>query len=154
MTLFVFALLIGVIAGLRAMTAPAAISWAAWLGVLPLAGTALGFLGSIITAVIFTVLAIAELISDQLPKTPSRKVPPQFIARIVAGGLSGAAIGMTGGVVFVGLVLGTIGAVIGTLGGAEVRGRLAKAFGRDTPAAFIEDAVAILGAVAIVWMLA
>jgi uncharacterized membrane protein len=32
--LFVFALLVGVIAGLRAMTAPAAVSWAAFFGLL------------------------------------------------------------------------------------------------------------------------
>jgi uncharacterized membrane protein len=40
-----------------------------------------------------------------------------------------------------------VGAVIGTLGGRQVRGALAKAFGNDHPAAFIEDAVAIGGAV-------
>ena len=34
--------------------------------------------------------------------------------------------------------------VFGTYGGAEVRARMAKAFGRDTPAAFIEDAGAII----------
>ena len=154
MTLYLFALLIGVIAGLRAMTAPAAVSWAAWMGVAPLAGTALGFLGSIITAVIFTVLAIGELISDQLPKTPSRKVPTQFIARLVTGGLSGAAIGLSGGALVGGLIAGVIGSIIGTFAGAEARGRMARAFGRDTPAALIEDGVAIFGAVAIVALLA
>jgi len=70
------------------------------------------------------------------------------------GGLSGAAIGMTGGAWIGGLVAGVIGAVIGTLVGAEARSRMAQAFGRDTPAAFIEDGVAILGAVAIVALLA
>jgi len=154
MTLYLFALLIGVIAGLRAMTAPAAVSWAAWIGVLPLAGTPLAFLGSIITAGIFTVLAIAELISDQLPKTPSRKVPPQFIARIVMGGISGAAIGMASDAWIGGLIAGVVGSVVGTLVGAEARGGMARAFGRDAPAAFIEDGVAILGAIAIVALLA
>jgi uncharacterized membrane protein len=48
-----------------------------------------------------------------------------------------------------GLLAGVIGAVIGTLGGRDIRGRLAKAFGSDRPAAIIEDAVAILGAVLI-----
>ena len=37
MALYGFALLIGVVAGLRAMTAPAAVSWATRLGWLPLA---------------------------------------------------------------------------------------------------------------------
>ena len=42
------------------------------------------------------------------------------------------------------------GAVIGTVGGHAFRARLAKAFGRDRPAAFIEDAVAYVGALIIV----
>ena len=93
MSVYVLALLIGVVAGLRAMTAPAAVSWAAHLGWLPLQDTPLAFLGFTATPYIFTVLAIVELITDQLPKTPSRTVPMQFGARIVLGGLSGAAIG-------------------------------------------------------------
>lgn len=150
MTLYLFALLIGVIAGLRAMTAPAAVAWAAHLGWLPLAGTPLAWLGGAVAPWIFTVLAVLELVSDQLPKTPSRKVPPQFITRILMGAFSGAAIGMTSGVWIGGLLAGAIGAVIGTLGGADIRGRLARAFGKDLPAALIEDAVAVFGAIAIV----
>ena len=36
MHIYLLALLIGVVAGLRTMTAPAAVSWAAYLGWLPL----------------------------------------------------------------------------------------------------------------------
>ncbi|CAE6715886.1 MULTISPECIES: hypothetical protein [Paraburkholderia] len=153
MPLYVVALLIGVVAGLRAMTAPAAISWAAHLGWLPLQDTPLAFLGFAATPYIFTVLAIVELITDQLPKTPSRTVPMQFGARIVLGGLSGAAIGAAHGGLVGGLIAGVVGAVIGTLGGARVRAALARTFGRDLPAALIEDAVAIVGAVVIVMAL-
>ena len=81
--LYVLALLIGVIAGLRAMTAPAAVAWGAWLGWLPVAGTWASFMGHWIAVGIFTILAIVELVTDQLPSTPSRKVPQQFGARIV-----------------------------------------------------------------------
>ncbi|WP_425993766.1 hypothetical protein [Caulobacter sp. DWR1-3-2b1] len=42
MSFYLLALLIGVVAGLRAMTAPAAISWAAHLGWLPLGRRAPG----------------------------------------------------------------------------------------------------------------
>jgi uncharacterized membrane protein len=150
MHVIVLALLIGIIAGLRAMTAPTAVSWAARLGWLPLAGTPLAFLGYAATPYIFTVLAIFELVNDQLPKTPSRTVPPQFIARIVMGGFSGAAIGAGLGSLWVGLVCGAIGAVIGTLGGAAFRGWLAGAFGKDLPAALVEDAIAIIGSYLIV----
>ena len=153
MPLYVVALLIGVVAGLRAMTAPAAISWAAHLGWLPLQDTPLAFLGFAATPYIFTVLAIVELITDQLPKTPSRTVPMQFGARIVLGGLSGAAIGAAHGGLVGGLIAGVVGAVIGTLGGARVRAALARTFGRDLPAELIEDAVAIVGAVVIVMAL-
>ena len=52
-----------------------------------------------------------------------------------------------------GLVAGVVGAVIGTYGGAEARARLAARFGQDRPAAFIEDAVAILLALAVGWRL-
>ena len=150
MHIYLLALLIGIVAGLRTMTAPAAVSWAAYLGWLPLQNTPLAFLGYVAVPYVFTLLAIGELIADQLPKTPSRKVPMQFGARIVSGALCGAAIGAAAGALAGGLVAGVIGAVIGTLGGAEARARLARAFGRDMPAALIEDAVAIVGAYLIV----
>jgi uncharacterized membrane protein len=150
MVFYLLALLIGVIAGLRAMTAPAAVSWAAHLGWLPLTGTPLGWLGASFTPWIFTVLALLELVADQLPRSPSRKVPIQFGTRLVSGGLCGAAIGMASGAWIGGAVAGVIAAVIGTLGGAEIRGRLARAFGKDLPAALLEDAVAIGGALLIV----
>lgn len=150
MTLPLLALLIGGIAGLRTMTAPAAVSWAASAGWIDLSGTWLAFLGYRWTPWIFTLLALGELVADQLPSTPSRKVPMQFGARIASGALCGAALGASGGTLVVGLIAGIVGAVIGTLGGAAARARLAAAFGSDRPAALIEDAVAIIGAFLIV----
>jgi uncharacterized membrane protein len=146
-TAFVLALLIGMIAGLRAMTAPAAVSWAARLGWLQLGPTGLAFLGYAVTPWILTVLALGELVTDQLPTTPSRTVPIQFGTRLLMGALSGGAIGAGVGLMALGLAAGIAGAIIGTLGGRAYRARLAAAFGNDRPAAFIEDAVAILGAV-------
>ena len=43
--------------------------------------------------------------------------------------------------------------MIGTLGGAAARTRMAAAFHSDRPAALIEDAVAILGSLAVVHLL-
>lgn len=142
--LYALALLAGVVAGSRALTAPAAVSWAAGLGRLDLDGSWLAFMGYAWTPWIFTALALVELITDQLPSTPSRKVPMQFGARIVTGALCGATLGVSGGSWIAGLIAGVIGAVIGAYGGAEIRLRMAKAFGRDAPAAFIEDAGAIV----------
>ncbi|MBP1179821.1 DUF4126 domain-containing protein [Methylobacterium sp. PvR107] len=144
MTLYLLALLLGVIAGLRAFTAPAVVSWAAALGWLNLDGSWLAFLSYRFTPYVFTLLALGEFVTDQLPSTPSRKVPMQFAPRLLSGALSGAAIGLPSGQLLGGLVAGIVGAVIGTLGGAAVRGRLAASFGKDRPAAFIEDAVALL----------
>jgi len=145
-TVLFLSILIGIIAGLRAMTAPAAVSWAARLGSLNLAPTSLAFLGYAFTPWILTALALGELVTDQLPTTPSRTVPVQFGTRILSGGLSGGAVGAASGQLVVGVIGGAIGAVIGTLGGRAIRARLAASFGRDRPAALIEDAVAIGGA--------
>ena len=147
--IYVLGLLMGVVGGLRAMVPAAAISWAAYLGILKLDGSWLSFLGSIWAVIILTVLVIAELITDQLPSTPSRKVPPQFGARVVIGAIAGFAIAGPANGLF-GALAGLVGAVIGTLVGAGLRGRLAARFGRDQPAAFTEDAIAIVGAALIV----
>ena len=147
---FVLALLIGIVAGLRAMTAPAVVSWAAYLGWINLGDSWLWWLGHWITPWIFTLLAIVELVNDQRASTPSRTVPVQFGARIVMGALTGAAIGTSGGMLVGGLIAGIVGAIIGTLGGKAVRARLAASFGKDPPAAFLEDAVAIIGGLLIV----
>src|SRR6202795_855296 len=93
MSLYVLAFLIGVVAGLRSMTAPAVVSWAARLGWLHVENTGLAFLGFTFTPYILSVLAIGELIADKLPKTPSRKTPGPFIGRIVTGAFCGAALG-------------------------------------------------------------
>lgn len=138
------AFLIGLVAGSRSMLAPALTSWFAWLGLLPVAGTPLRFMGSVLAVALFSAAAVGELIVDKLPHTPSRKQLPGFITRILTGGLTGATVGATGHALAAGLALGVAGAVIGTLLGAAVRGRMAKAFGSDLPAALLEDAVAIL----------
>jgi uncharacterized membrane protein len=140
---FINAFLIGVASGLRALIGLAAVSWAAHFGILPLEHTWLAFLGYALTPYILTLMAIGELVNDKLPKTPSRLIPPQFITRIVTSALCGFAIGLSGGGAILGLVAGIIGAVAGTFGGAKARGLLAKRFGRDLPAALLEDAVAV-----------
>ena len=148
MSVLVLAFLIGVIAGLRSMTAPAAVSWAARLGWLHLDNTWLAFLGFQFTPYIITVMAIGELIADKLPKTPSRKTVGPFGFRIVSGALCGAAIG--GGQIG-GAIAGALGAVVGTMGGYEFRMRLVRATGgRDLPIALLEDVIAVGGAALIV----
>ena len=144
------ALLIGVVAGLRSLTAPTVVAWAAVVGWINLHGTWASWMGNVITAVILTVLAVGELVTDKLPKTPARTSPPVFGARIVMGGFAGAVIGAAWHWTFSSLGAGVIGAVLGTLGGYQARTRLVAARGgQDLPIALLEDAVAILGGFAI-----
>ena len=144
------ALLIGIVAGLRALTAPAVVAWAAFLDWINLDGTWAEWVGHPITVTVLTILALGELVTDKLPKTPSRKIPMQFGARLVTGGFAGAVIGTAWGYTFGGLGAGLVGAVLGTLGGAEARRRLVAANGgNDLPIALVEDAVAVLGGLAV-----
>jgi uncharacterized membrane protein len=152
-----FALLLGVVAGLRAMTAPAVVAWAGLLGWISLDGTWAHWVAHPITVTVLTILAVGELVTDQLPSTPSRRVPMQFVARLVTGGFAGAVLA-TGAVydatvwVVVGAIgAALIGAVFGTLGGAAARQKLVAATGgRDLPVALVEDAIAIVGGIAVV----
>jgi uncharacterized membrane protein len=147
------ALLIGVVAGLRSLTAPAVIAWGALplLGWLNLDRTWAEWMGTVIAVVILTLLAIAEIVNDKLPKTPARTAPPVFAIRIIMGAFAGVVLGTAWRFYFGGLGAGIVGAVIGTLGGYHLRKLLvAKTGGRDLPIALLEDAVAILGGLAIV----
>lgn len=148
--IYILAILIGFAAGLRAMTPLAAVSWGAYLGWIDISSVpVLSYLGTLIAAVLITVIAIGELITDQLPTTPSRKVPVQFGARIVMGALTGALLMPASWII--GAILGALGAVAGTLLGAELRARLAISAG-TRPAAFIEDALAIILAFLVVYL--
>lgn len=145
MSVLVLAIGIGLVAGLRALTAPALVSWAAHLGWLNLQGTPLAFMGSTIAVTIFTLAALVEYVTDQLPKTPARTVPPQLIARLITGGLSGACICVSAGQsLLAGVVLGAIGAAIGTFAGYHARKGLVNALKvKDIFIAIPEDLVAI-----------
>jgi uncharacterized membrane protein len=151
MSFLISAFVLGVACGLRAMVGLAAVSWAASSQQLPLQGSWLSFLGNRITPYITSFMALGELVTDKLPKTPSRLVPPQFGARVVIGAFTGSAIGLASGHLVMGALSGIIGSVVGTLAGSKARAFAAKLFGRDLPAALLEDVLAIgLAFVAIV----
>jgi uncharacterized membrane protein len=146
------AFLIGVVAGLRSLTAPAVVAWAAHRNWLNLQNTPLSFMGSTAAVVAFVLLAMIELISDQLPNTPSRTKPPGLIARIILGGLSGAAVAVAGAQsMVIGGILGAMGGIGGAFGGYQVRTRLVRALKvPDFLIACLEDAIAIGGGLFIV----
>ena len=146
------AFLIGASAGLRAMTAPAVVAYAAHKGWLNLHGTTLSFMAATWALILFVVLAIVELITDQLPKTPPRTKGPGLIARILLGGLAGACVAVAGATSWLlGGILGMVGALAGTFGGYQARVGLVRALKvPDFVIACLEDLVAICGGLFIV----
>ena len=110
--LWAFAGGIGFVAGLRSLTAPAAVSWAAHLGWLNLHSSPFAFMGSTVAVAIFSLLAIGELIADKMPKTPSRTSLVPLLARILMGGLCGASLCASANQsLLIGALLGGMGAV-------------------------------------------
>jgi uncharacterized membrane protein len=151
-TVLVLAFFIGLVCGLRSLTAPAAVAWGASLHWLRLQDTPLAFMASKAAVVVFTLLAALELVVDQLPSTPARTAPPGLIARILLGALSAACVAVSGAQsIAVGAVLGALGGVAGAFGGYQARTRLVRALKvHDVVIACLEDVVAIGAALLIV----
>ena len=144
--------LLGFVTGLRSLTPPAIICWAAKLGWLHFAGTKLQFLDRPTTLIIFTLLALAELTADKLPNTPARTDPLGLIARIVLGCFCGVALPTSaGGNLLVAAIIGVIGALVGAFAGYNIRRALVlQAHLPDFGVALAEDLIAICGSVLIV----
>ena len=136
---------IGIVSGMRSLTAPAVTAWAARRDWLNLAGTRLAFMGSTAAVAIFTVLAILELIADKLPSTPSRTAPVGLIARFLGGALAGSCVGVsTGQAPLYGAILGAAGGLAGAFAGFQWRTGLVKALKvPDFAIALLEDVIAI-----------
>ena len=146
-----FAFLIGLFAGLRSLTPPAAVAWAVHLGWLKLARP-LSLIGSLPAVIILSLLAVTEIIVDKLPNTPNRTAPPGLITRIVTGGLTGGCVSLGGGKsAFVGAGLGVVGGIVGCFAGYQARAGLVRFLRQpDFNVALLEDLVAIGGSLFIV----
>lgn len=143
--LLAFAFGIGFAAGLRSLTPPAVVAWAAYLGWLRLNGSPLAFMGSIIAVIIFSLLALFELFADLQPSTPKRTAPVPLTARIIMGGLCGACVYWAGSQgLGLGAILGAVGGLVGAFAGYEIRKRLVSALNiKDVFIALIGDLVTI-----------
>ena len=144
-SILVFALGIGFAAGLRSLTPPAVVAWAAHLGWLNLNNSPLAFMGSIIAVIIFSLLALFELFADLQPSTPKRTAPMPLIARVLTGGLCGACVCAAGHQsLILGAILGAVGGIIGAFAGYETRRRLVAALNiKDIFIALVEDLITI-----------
>jgi uncharacterized membrane protein len=136
---------IGAVAGLRTMTAPAVVAWAAYLGWMNLSGSRLAFMGSIWAVGLLTLGALAEFFVDQLPNTPARTSARGLSARVVTGLLAGACVGVAAGVSpWLAAVTGAVGAIAGAFAGYYARVGLVRALRvPDIAVAIPEDLVAI-----------
>lgn len=137
------AFIIGLVAGLRSMTAPAATSWAAYLGILTLQQSGLRFMASPIVVGALSVFAVGELIADKLPFVPRRTAIAPLLARITTGSVCGACVAFHQSL-GLGIAAGAVGAVAGAFAGYYLRGHLVRKLQmRDLFVALWEDAVAI-----------
>ena len=119
---------LGIVAGLRALTPPMAVAWAARLGWLNLNDSPFAFMASTVAVVAFTAAALAEYVHDVLPRTPARTEVGPVIARAVSGALCGACLCVSAGASWpAGAVAGAVGGVAGAFLGYQARVRLVKA---------------------------
>jgi uncharacterized membrane protein len=147
---------IGIIAGLRAFTAPAVICWATYFGWLHLDESRLSFLGKPVAVGIVSLLALGELIADKLPMTPNRTTPGPLVGRIAAAAFSATALAIAArqSAIIVS-VAGVIGALAGAFGGYYARHSLVKRYGlTDFAIALTEDLIAVGGAFCLVRQIA
>jgi len=140
---------IGAVAGLRALTAPAVLAWAIERRLIRVGSSPFATIISGTASRRITHFALAELVADKLPFTPSRLNATPLVSRIISGSICGTTIyGVVKRPLTQGAVLGGLGAIAGAFVGYHMRKRL----GREMPdlgVAILEDALAIGGGVLI-----
>jgi uncharacterized membrane protein len=119
---------LGLAAGLRTMTPPAAILLARH---------------HLLAGLIVGVAAVGEWVVDLLPTTPARTTPGPLVARVASGAFVGwLAVGGTTTPMIAGGIVGAAGAMVGSLVGYRARMAAIDRFGA-LPAAVVEDLVSI-----------
>lgn len=136
---------LGFATGLRTMTPMALLCWFAYFRLLQLDGTWGFWAANLISAIVFTVLALGEYVGDKLPNTPNRTSLFPLLGRLTFGGLAGAlvATGVKGSLAE-GLILGMLGAAAGTFVGFMLRRFFTEHCGKKLTVAVAEDGIAVL----------
>jgi uncharacterized membrane protein len=149
MTWLVAIPLLGLANGMRAMTPMAVLCWFAYAGYLPVGDTWAFWTAKLVTAIVFTVLAMGEFVADKLPKTPNRTAPGPLIARLLFGGLVSAIVAAAlDGSGIEAVILGEAGVLIGAFAGFLIRRELVVRSGfKDWPVALLEDFSAVVLAI-------
>ena len=124
------AFLIGLVVGLRTLTAPAVLLWLRDRGG--------------VWAFVLSAAAIIEYFGDVSPKAPARTGPTGLIPRILSGAFCGWQLAaMHGGSPAPAAALGSLGAVAGAFGGLALRRQAIAAIGL-VPSGMLENAIAIM----------
>jgi uncharacterized membrane protein len=133
--------LIGLVAGSRALTPLATVSDAARRHALPANNGAPAWLGHPLVAAGLKTLAAGELMGDKMRTAPDRTVLAGLLARIVSGGLAGAALAPRRKAL-AGAALGAAAAVGASYLTFAGRRRAMERFGQ-TPTGLVEDALTL-----------
>ncbi len=146
---------LGIIAGMRSMSAPALAShFFTQVPAAALADSPLRFMQSKPVATGLKVMAASEMIADKLPGTPDRIAPPVLAVRILSGALVGATCCQADGQpTWAGALLGSVGAVAASYGFYYLR----KSLVQTTPLpdyawALAEDAIVLAGGISLTKM--
>jgi uncharacterized membrane protein len=132
------ALLFGVTAGLRSMTAPALLA----LGQQQAGARRIWLLSNPRTARVLIGLAVGELVLDKLPFAPNRISPGALSGRLLSGAMCGAAVAREDQQA--GALLGIAGALVSSFAGYAIRKSAVRASGLpDALVALAEDVLAI-----------
>ena len=138
-------LLIGLVAGARSMTPLAVVAWLARSGELPNRGPLSRILSQGWVVAGATALAVGELLGDKMRSAPDRIVIPGLAARVVSGGLAGAALAHERDEISAGL-LGIASAVGAAYLTFAARSRLIKRYSQR-PTGVVEDVLMVAFAV-------
>lgn len=129
---------IGFVAGMRSMTACAALTWAAAEGRTRGGSIPAGTGARVLT----TAAALAEMAGDKMPFAPDRRILPSFAIRLAIGAVGGWALAGQRASPASGALAGVAGALAGTLLGRAARGPDSRT-NSGRAKGLTEDAVAV-----------
>ena len=140
-------LLIGLVAGQRAMTPLALVADAAGRGLLPPSAPGARWLAHPLARLGATALAAGEMAGDKLPSAPDRTVPSGLVARSLTAALAGAAFAPRGRQAE-GAALAVASAIGASFLGLALRKRAMARYGQTRPG-LVEDAIVLASGTAI-----
>lgn len=137
-------LLMGLVAGQRAMTPLSALAAAARRGTLPHDNPGARLMAGSLPAAGGVLLAAAEMAGDKMRSAPDRTVPAGLIGRAVTAGFAGAVLAPRDRQAL-GAALGIGAALASSFAGLALRKAAMRRFGQ-TATGFVEDAILVTAA--------